>query len=60
MSRNAELTLTEWDFDIPRDNRFHDPLNSRNGEHCERESPEQTEPSRSAHSDQGKLQPDRE
>ncbi len=52
MSRDTQFTLTEWDFDIPRDNRFHDALNSREGQHREIESRGETEPSRSARSDQ--------
>lgn len=26
MSREIPSSLTEWDFDIPTDNRFHDPF----------------------------------
>jgi hypothetical protein len=26
VSRDKHSTLTEWDFDIPPDNRFHDPF----------------------------------
>jgi hypothetical protein len=26
VSRERPSSLTEWDFDIPRDNRFHDPF----------------------------------
>lgn len=38
-----EFTLTEWDFDMPRNNRFHDPIQpqknvSRCGEENESEN----------------------
>ena len=26
---NKDFVLTEWDFDMPRNNRFHDPLNQQ-------------------------------
>jgi hypothetical protein len=52
MARDSQFTLTEWDFDIPRDNRFHDALNSREGQPCDRENEGQPEPARSAHSGQ--------
>ncbi len=26
LNLDENTTLTEWDFDIPRDNRFHDPI----------------------------------